>query len=491
MQLPKCEKLFKKVQKLSVKRVSLIFPSAYINSPASMYGHTFLRFDKNLDTPLVSNALNYSAQTAETSGIAFAYKGLLGGYRGYYSTMAYYEKIQEYNDLEQRDIWEYNLNLNQAEINRMLLHIFEVERFYSDYYFIDENCSYNLLWLIEVARPSLDLVDRFKYVVLPIDTIREIIDQGVVDSTFYRESQLQKMQYILEEKIKDKKLAKKFMDDPSISLDHLDRLQQIYILDLAALYIPYRAIKEKKVTKDNKKEFLRDQLSLLKKRSKLGKSEKYDFPKADSPLKTHLSSKFELFANSNESVDIGIKLAYHDIYDIETSFVEGAYIDFFHLTLNQTKDKTRLKSFKILNMKSFAKRDLLFKPVSWGVEFGLENFYEQNRVKLKGDVGLTYGDKGYYYFLDLNPTIYYKDDTLFGLGGTFGLIQNLKDMKIGATFNETSFEDDIYQKHIEIFSTKEVFKSSAIGLKYSFDELEVKDIKETDEYVSLYYFYYF
>ncbi len=456
-----------------------------------MYGHTFLRFDKNLKTPLISNALNYSARTGETSGVVFAYKGLLGGYRGYFSTMSYYEKIKEYNDLEQRDIWEYNLNLNPTEINRMLLHIFEIEKYYSDYFFIDENCSYNLLWLLEIARPNLDLVDRFKYVVLPIDTIREVINQDLVDSTFYRESLMQKMQYILHKKIEDKELAKRFLNDPSISLDHLDRYQQIYILDLASLYIPYKTRKDNLVTKENKKQYLRDQLKLLRKRSKLGKIKEYEFPKPESPLNTHLSSKAEVFINSDDSIDLGIKLGYHDMLDLETSFVEGAYIDFLHLTINQTKDETRLKSLKLLNMKSFVKRDILFKPISWGVEFGVEDFYNKNRVKLKGDVGLTYGDKGYYYFFDLNPTIYHKDNTLAGLGATIGYIHNFKDMKVGANYNKTKYDEKIKQNHFEIFSTKAVLKNSAIGLKYTYDKLEDKKQVDRDEFVSVYYFYYF
>lgn len=490
MVLPSCDKIKEKISKLSINKVTLIFPSAYINSPASMYGHTFLRFDKDIKTPLISNALNYSAQTNETSGAVFAYKGLLGGYKGYFSTMPYYEKIMEYNDLEQRDIWEYNLNLTDKEIYRMILHIFEIEDVYADYYFIDENCSYNLLWLIELARPSLDLVGRFKYVVLPIDTIREIKKQGVVESSVYRESKQQKMQFILE-KIENKDFAKEFLNNPQMSLKHLDRLQQIYILDLASLYIPYLSYQDKQLYEKNKKQHLKDQLTLLKKRSKLGQIEKYNLPIPQSPLETHLSSKAELFINSDESIDLGIKLAYHDIYDIETSFVEGAYIDFFHLTLNQTKDETRLKSLKILNMKSFAKRDLLFTPISWGVEFGVENFYDKNRIKLKGDFGLTYGDKGYYYFFDINPTLYYKDETLWGLGSTFGFIQNFKDMKVGTLYNQTKYEDDLKEIDFEVFTTKSILKDSAIGLKYTYNNLEDKKIKDKDRFVSLYYFYYF
>ena len=108
-----------KHKNLQVKSISLIFPTAYISSPASMQGHTFLRLDKDINTPLIANAINYSARTNETFGAIFAYKGLFGGYKGLYTMMPYYEKIGEYSDLELRDIWEYRLNFAQKEIDRL------------------------------------------------------------------------------------------------------------------------------------------------------------------------------------------------------------------------------------------------------------------------------------------------------------------------------------------------------------------------------------
>ncbi len=57
--------------------------------------------------------------------------------------------------MEQRDLWEYRTNLTEAEVRRMTLHILEMQGIYTDYYFLDENCSYDLLFLLEAARPSV------------------------------------------------------------------------------------------------------------------------------------------------------------------------------------------------------------------------------------------------------------------------------------------------------------------------------------------------
>ena len=95
-------------------RLALVFPAAYLNNPASMFGHTLLRVDPRRAeaTPLTSYAISYGAETGQDGGFAFAWKGLTGGYRGYVSLQPYYLTVRTYNDIESRDIWEYDLALS-------------------------------------------------------------------------------------------------------------------------------------------------------------------------------------------------------------------------------------------------------------------------------------------------------------------------------------------------------------------------------------------
>jgi hypothetical protein len=44
-----------------------------------------------------------------------------------FQMLPYYLKVSEYSDMENRDIWEYHLNLN-VQIDQMLMHIWEVGR---------------------------------------------------------------------------------------------------------------------------------------------------------------------------------------------------------------------------------------------------------------------------------------------------------------------------------------------------------------------------
>jgi hypothetical protein len=196
-----CKRFHEWYEALNPNGMTLIFPAASLNNPSSMYGHTLLRVDaKDQDekTRLLAYAINYAANTAETNGIAFAINGLLGGYPGTFSIMPYYLKVREYNDMENRDVWEYELNLTPGEIDLVLMHAWELGPAYFDYYFFDENCSYYLLELLEVARPDLDLTSEFKWWAIPSDTVREVVKKGLVRRTAYRPSNATVIRYRLE-----------------------------------------------------------------------------------------------------------------------------------------------------------------------------------------------------------------------------------------------------------------------------------------------------
>ncbi len=134
----RCNELENFLKALSPRSATLVFPTAYMNSPASMFGHTLIRIDGDYQSRLISYAINYAANTGDEGGISYLIKGLFGYFKGYFSILPYYEKIEEYNDLDMRDMWEYELNLSEDEVRRMVLHIWELKDIYSYYYFFDE-----------------------------------------------------------------------------------------------------------------------------------------------------------------------------------------------------------------------------------------------------------------------------------------------------------------------------------------------------------------
>ncbi|MGH8376124.1 MAG: DUF4105 domain-containing protein, partial [Pseudomonas sp.] len=190
---PACAEFKQWFKDVSPDSAVMIFPAAYLNSPSSMFGHTLLRIDqaevKSDKTSLLSYAINFGAYIeGSDNSILYAWKGLMGGYPGLFAMVPYQEKLSEYRSLENRDLWEYRLNLTRQETARMVEHVWELKQIKFDYFFFDENCSYRLLELLQVARPSLRLTEQFPLTAIPTDTVKAVKNAGLVESIQYRPS---------------------------------------------------------------------------------------------------------------------------------------------------------------------------------------------------------------------------------------------------------------------------------------------------------------
>ena len=229
----------------------MIFPSAYMGNPASMFGHTFLRVDpkdQTEQTRILAYTINYAAEVPPDAGIEFAYKGIFGGYQGGFSTIPYYLKVQEYLDIENRDIWEYRLNFSPKQIDRLLMHTWELGNAYFDYFFFKENCAYHILSLLEVADPSLRLTERFHFWTIPADTIRLLVqNQGLVGEVSYRparSTQLKRKRETLSQE--ERQWIAQLVEDPVVSQHEeflaFSREEQASLLDVASDFLRYQSL---------------------------------------------------------------------------------------------------------------------------------------------------------------------------------------------------------------------------------------------------------
>lgn len=173
--------------RISHDKLFLVFPTMYLNNPGSTFGHTFLRFDANNQSVLLSKTLNYAALVDKSDDLLrYVGKGLTGGYRGVFKIKQYYETVQAYSNIENRDIWEYQLNFSEEEIQQLIRHVWEIKGIDFDYYFFRENCSYRLLAMLDVIRPGMQLTtgNHFLYYAIPVDTVRALDNAGLIHTRF-------------------------------------------------------------------------------------------------------------------------------------------------------------------------------------------------------------------------------------------------------------------------------------------------------------------
>lgn len=188
----RCAKFEHFARRLRAESVSMVFSSYYLSSPASAFGHTFLRLHKagmKRESQLLDTGIDYAAIVDTPNALLYAIRGLTGLFPGVFSSMPYYYKVREYNDYESRDLWEYELNLSPHAVAMMVAHLWELGSTYFDYYYLSENCSYHSLALLGVAEPTLHLMEYVKYPTVPIDTVRALFkNPGLVRQLRYRPS---------------------------------------------------------------------------------------------------------------------------------------------------------------------------------------------------------------------------------------------------------------------------------------------------------------
>ncbi|RJQ81283.1 MAG: DUF4105 domain-containing protein [Desulfobacteraceae bacterium] len=364
--------------------VTLIFPAAYLNNPASMFGHTLLRIDSKTrteQTRLLDFTINYAANTQQERGFSFALKGLFGGYRGSFSVAPYYVQVKRYGDLENRDIWEYRLTLSYEEVLRMLMHAWELKSVHFDYYFLDENCSYQLLSLLEAARPSLHLLDQFGLWAVPADTVRAVANvKDLISSATFRPSRktvLQERTRNLEPELQD--IAKCIGDDQcpvdSVSRKGLSPLDQSKVLELAMEYVGYRYAEEKEATAENDPRLMH----ILKARSQLDippQTPRIEQPPVR-PDQGHRSSRAEIrygYENDQHFFQLSLRPVLHDLIDPPGGYIEGAQLEFFDVAgrYYPSKNKLELEHLDLVDIVSTPTRNRLVKPFSWKANAGLK-----------------------------------------------------------------------------------------------------------------------
>ncbi|MHA6125218.1 Lnb N-terminal periplasmic domain-containing protein [Pseudomonas fluorescens group sp. PF-1] len=358
----------------------MIFPAAYLNSPSSMFGHTLLRIDQadvqTDKTSLLSYAINFGAYIeGSDNSILYAWKGLMGGYPGLFALVPYQEKLSEYRSLENRDLWEYRLNLTQAETARMVEHVWELKQIKFDYFFFDENCSYRLLELLQVARPSLRLTEQFPLTAIPTDTVKAVKEAGLVESIQYRPSRerellsraepltAEEQQWVLKVSADQKQLQA-----PAFKAQPRDR--QALIIDAAYRLERYRANGQERDPARAQRSF-----ELLRAINQ-NPAPELDIPQPGLPEDGHESRTWQagLGTRGDKAFgEYGLRMAYHDLNDNAESFPLGAQIEILQLKLRQYEGNDwQLQQLDLATIRSLTPRNELLQPLSWQVTGGLE-----------------------------------------------------------------------------------------------------------------------
>ncbi len=519
---PACPALAKWYDAIRPSGVTMIFADASIGSPASMYGHTLLRIDRRgaAGNPLLSTAVNYSAFPTTTNPLLYTLFGLTGGFPGRFTALPYYIKVQEYSNFNARNLWEYRLDLKPRELHRLLLHIFEMEQTHFDYFYLTENCSYHLLSLLEVARPSLDLRSAFGPYVIPVDTVLSILNvDGLVAERVFRPSQDARMSARYETLNSDEiDIAENLATSMRMDFTHLVSLpqaRQAAVLDSAHDYLRYLYghVLETKDSEDAEFANARER-DLLQRRAAIDVLTGLPgVEEPPAPETGHGVSRMAFSAARLDGVDslgFGLRLSLHDILDPQAGFIENGQIAFpelrFRITpkrMKQPEDQVNsivLDRIDIVNIMSVTPARGWIRKPSWRLRLGggvVEDLgcsrWNCVAADISGGPGyaLGYGHQVLYGFTDAYADVgpAFSPGYRLGAGAALGVIVQLhKNLRMQAEARyRYNFSGDTSAGagFVRFFVAGQYSMTKDLGIRLSFQQVR----SHGQSTVALHYYY--
>ena len=400
----------------NVKSISIVYATGFLGNPASFYGHTLLKLnssDKGKEKSLVDGTINFGAIVEEDDDpLTYIVKGLSGGYDGGFSHIDYYFHTHNYGENELRDLWEYELDLPQSDVDLIVAHGWELLGQKYTYYFLKENCSLRMAELIQLA-DGVDIIPDN-----PAWTIPQALMKKLHRSSFYGQPLVKKIHKLpsrqtqfyddfVDLSSKEKQWVDVIAGDikqlQGIAFGQIAQQSQLKIMNALVDYYQYLI---KKYPEEEKK-YQQLYYQVLSQRFLLPKGTvEVDTSIEGAPhtgRKPSYTSITMVNTDKGNRFDLRIRPAYYDELDADFTHIKSAALSMMDVTLSITDQEIELRKFDLISLRSMNskatglpgdQRDI------WRLNAGLVN--EDTECSDNCSQFRVSADMGYSYFLSPN-----------------------------------------------------------------------------------------
>lgn len=364
--LDNCEEYNEWAKNGDIKSVSLVFASGHLSNPASFYGHILLKFntDADNDNNLLDSSLNYGAITPENENpIIYIIKGLAGGYESAFTNQIFYRHNHKYAENELRDLWSYQLNLSDEQIQQLTDHSWELLGKNFTYYFLKQNCGYRMAELLNLVIDER-LLPQMKQWAMPSDILQKITNINNGDKPLIKNiKRIKSRQNDFREKFVELSIIERKTVEEFISINsaenifHIDQLsdqENKRIID--TLFDYYAFI----LTKDNvdkadielrRQSLIIDRLQLDTKKVLWANN-----LTVHSPDESQNSTMIQLSPVYNdrlgEGIDLRFRAAYYDYLSVNNGRAPFTQMSMLDISTTYQENKLRLKELNLLNIET-------------------------------------------------------------------------------------------------------------------------------------------
>lgn len=382
-----CSQLNASLADNPLESLSLMFVTGYLGNPASSFGHSFIKLNRpslyGEKNDLFDFAVSYGADVPDNENIfLYMYRGVFGGYVARFTDKYFYTQDLVYSSNEFRDIWEYELNLSNQQVRLFQLHLWEVLNKRFQYYFLNQNCGYEVSRLLQVVLEQ-DLAEPPYTWFAPIETFHTLSDQNQNDSlikkvSFHpseRKKIYQKYQQLSsKERDVSQQLINQKVQFVETGFDSLSQEEQIEVLHFVAAYYGYLLFKEP----DN------DVYQSLKRKALLARFQlpikgenELVYKGLVKPDENDQPSVFSVKADLYEKNEDALLLSYapYALEMLGRNNLSGNELVVLKTKLDVYEQKVSLKRFDLINIKSFDRFHIPLNEelgISWQLDVALE-----------------------------------------------------------------------------------------------------------------------
>ncbi|MDC0598630.1 DUF4105 domain-containing protein [Gammaproteobacteria bacterium] len=350
----------------TTESISIIFATGYLKNPASYYGHILLKFNSSKAgnrTILEDTTVNYGAIVPENEGpIPYIMKGLFGGYQAGFSNIEYYFHNHNYGENEQRNLWEYELNLDKDDVELIVAHSWELIRQEFTYFFLRENCAYQMAKLLEIVE-GVDVMPKNRFWSIPQTLIQNINTTNIEGEPLVRSvifhpsrqtrlytrfSSLNKEEENLVERVV--KNIDELQGEGVDALNATSKLRVLYTLLDYYQFVRDEDLLEEDINNINYRKVLAEIFL-----SDSNGTNELEFPES-SPHLGRRPSQFRMGGINNSEMGKGLSLvirpAYYDSLDSDYGHIRNSTLKMGEINLAILQDKLFLRSLNIISIES-------------------------------------------------------------------------------------------------------------------------------------------
>ncbi len=366
--------------------IYVVFSSYFLESPASYFGHIFLRVEKRgsdeKHNALLDPIISFGAKHGDVNVLNYVAGGLLGWFPGVYEVAPMHMKIQQYNNYESRDLWEYRLNLTEEQLGDLELSLFEVMPAYSDYYYLSRNCSLLIAKLIEAVEPRVQFSAGSRVWTSPIEAMKQLVQTlGEPKPSSVRASSrrrfLAKSAGLTESEFG---LVKSMIDTDSIvDISTLSLNRQAEVLETLVEFIEF----DQNLAGPAKAE----KYSLLRQRALFARAKNpsttqinIEIPERENPVLIIPEKSIRigvLYAGKKSYGLIGVRPSLKALNSTSTGFMLGMGIHVFDVDVYMDKEELGLHEFDLLLLENYQAAIPLKSGIGGGVRFSFGRLHHQ------------------------------------------------------------------------------------------------------------------